>query len=515
MSCEIIINVRQYETRVALLEDGTLSEIFIERATDRGITGNIYRGKVTKVLPGMQVAFVDIGLEKSGFLHQSDVNLGGDSLFPSFENPEDQVDSDDTVFEAYTAAISMNKESVPIEDTLSEGQEIMVQVVKDPIGTKGARISSYITLPGRYLVFMPMINQLGVSRRIEDESEKERLRNIIEELRDPNKGYIVRTAAEKAPRDELKRDIDFFDHMWDRIVKKNETASAPAIIHYDLDIVLRSLRDLYHRNVSRVAVDSKENYDRCVEFAGNIPKDVKPTIELYTGQEPIFDSYGIELEIGRALDRKVWLKSGGYIVIDQTEALTAIDVNTGKFVGKRSQEETILQTNLEAVKEIVYQLKLRNMGGIIIIDFIDMEKETSKEKVFTTLEKALRGDRSRTNILRVSELGLVEMTRKRTKESLNQMLLQPCHYCDGTGKLKSLQTICYEIFRELERSSATNSMVKKILLEVSPNVTATLLEEENDFLEKLEGELQYKIKIKTVNDFPDDKYEITVLDFDT
>ena len=513
MGSEIIINVRPYETRVALLEDRNLSELYIERSKEKGLTGNIYRGRVTKVLPGMQVAFVDLGLERSGFLHQSDINLSDYGIVPDFEkSASDGEDTEEMLFDSYMENQNVSSEPPPIEELLEQGQEIMAQVVKEPIGNKGTRISSYITLPGRYLVFMPMVNQIGVSRRIHDVEERERLKNEVSQMRKAGKGYIIRTAAETVSREELKRDIDFLDKVWERILGKNERVSAPALINRDLDIILRAIRDLTPREVDRIIIDSEEDYERCVEFINTYIGEPKPKIELYQGSEPIFDSFGLELEIERALGRRVWLKSGGYIAIDQTEALTAIDVNTGKFVGKRSQEETILKTNLEAVKELVYQVKLRNIGGLIIIDFIDMEKEQSKEQVYKLLEQMLRTDRSRSNILRVSEFGLVEMTRKRTRENLSQSLNQTCQYCDGKGVIKSHQTICYEIFRDIERSTLRHPTSKKLQLEVSPRIADVLYEEENQFLEKLETVQNYNIKIKPVNSFPDEQFEVTIMD---
>lgn len=509
MGTEIIINVESYETRVAVLEQGGVSEIFIERTKERRIAGNIYRGKVTKVLPGMQVAFVDIGLEKSGFLHKSDISPSEYSFMPEFGKSPDNGDSEaDTLDDE---GLVQGREIPPIEEILQERQDIMVQVIKDPIGTKGTRISSFITLPGRYLVFMPLVNHVGISRRIEDPAERERLKNVIDGIRKPSQGFILRTAAEGTSAEDLKRDVDFLDRMWGKIQAKNERVKAPTMIHGDLDIVLRSLRDLCGKNVEKVTIDSQEDYYRCVEFMNTYIGDPRTPIELYKGSEPIFESYGVDLEIERALGRKVWLKSGGYIVIDQTEALTTIDVNTGKFVGKKSQEETILKTNLEAVKEIVYQLRLRNLGGIIIIDFIDMEKEESKEKVYQALEQAIKPDRSRATILRVSELGLVEMTRKRTRESLTKVLCQPCPHCEGKGFVKSPKTICHEIFREIERVVRKNPKTHGIQIEVSPKIASALYEEGNDYLEKLETERNFKFTVTMNEETNDEEYEVIAL----
>ncbi|GMT43072.1 MAG: ribonuclease G [bacterium] len=514
MGNEIVINVRPYETRVALLENKNISEIYIERASDRGLIGNIYRGRVKKILPGMQVAFVDIGFERSGFLHHRDVTVRDKDFMPGFNETTgpDQGEDADTLFGGDIESTMRPKTPAPIENLLTNGQEIMVQVIKEPIGGKGMRLGSYITLPGRYLVFMPMIDQIGVSRRILDTDERERLRSIVAELRNPDKGYIIRTAAETVSREELKKDIDYLNRAWEGILAKNERSRAPTVIYSDLDIILRSLRDLSQRELGRVTIDSPEDYERCVEFINNFIAEPRPGIELYSSMEPIFDSFGLEMEIERALGRRVWLKSGGFIAIDQTEALTAVDVNTGKFIGKRSQEETILKTNLEAVKEIVYQLKLRNIGGLIILDFIDMEKEQSKEMVYNSLEQALTTDRSRTRILRVSEFGLVEMTRKRTRENLSRVLNHPCPYCEGKGVVKSPETVCYEIFREIERCAFRNPIGKKILLEVSHRIANAIYENENEFLEKLESERNYKISIKSISRLQGDQFEVTVLD---
>jgi ribonuclease G len=507
---EIIINVEPFETRVAVLENRSINEIFIERTTQRRIAGNIYRGRVTKVLPGMQVAFVDIGLEKSGFLHKNDISPSEYGFVPDFsKSPEHEEPDEDDLAEDH---VMEAQEIPPIEEILQEGQEIMVQVIKDPIGTKGTRISTFITLPGRYLVFMPLVDHVGISRRIEDPAERDRLKAVVDSIRNPAQGFIIRTAAEGAAEEDLKRDVDFLERMWEKTLAKNERVKAPSLIHGDLDIVLRSLRDLCGKDVEKVIIDSEEDHHRCEEFMNNFIGDPKPPVELYKGSEPIFESYAVEIEIERALGKKVWLKSGGYIVIDQTEALTTIDVNTGKFVGKRSQEETILKTNLEAVKEIVYQLRLRNLGGIIIIDFIDMEKEVSKEKVYLALEQALKPDRARATILRVSELGLVEMTRKRTRESLTKTLCMPCPHCDGKGFVKSPKTICHEIFREIERVVRKKPDASALQITVSQRIATALYEEGNNYLEKLESERNFNFTINVDVDVPDEEYEVAALD---
>ncbi len=511
MTSEIIVNSNIRETRVALLENGVLAELYIERAKDRGIVGNIYKGIVTKILPGMQAAFVDIGLRKAGFLYVTDIDV-----LCGFDEDEKVVSSEET--ELFTA----REEEFPrrpsrrglfhaIEEVLQEGQEILVQVSKEPIGTKGARITSYITLPGRYLVFMPGVDHIGVSRRIEDESERKRLKEIIKQEKAPGVGYIVRTVSEGVAREEILSDIGFLNTLWRDIQEKSEHASAPALIHQDLHLTFRAIRDLYTSNVERLVIDSLEEYEKCLEFVRSYLPHLHPKIELYTGQEPIFDAYGIEMEIERALERKIWLKSGGYIVIDQTEALVAIDVNTGRFVGKHDPEETIVKTNLEAIREIVYQLRLRNVGGIIIIDFIDMEKEESREKVLNALQNALKADRSRTKILQFSELGLVEMTRKRVRDSLGRVLYCPCPYCDGRGAIKSPTTVCYEVFREIERMARAQQDRKKVLVTVHPLVADLLLDEEHLFLEQLEQEVQKKIVIKGDYDLHQEQYEVVLI----
>jgi ribonuclease G len=511
MSKEIVINVNPFETRVALLENNNLAEIFVERTREKGITGNIYKGRVTKILPGMQVAFVDIGLPKAGFLHQRDIYPGDSIGLISEFNPLHEIEEKEGTDNEpdYSSADGEDKSSPPIEDLLVEGQELIVQVNKDPINNKGARITAYITLPGRHLVFMPLIGQIGISRRIENAEERERLKSLVGKLRKGKSGYIIRTAAESATEDELSKDIEFLQKMWNNVTKKQEKAPSPALLHRDLDIVAKTMRDLFLSEVEKITLDSPEEYDRCIDFFSSYVSSARPEIELYASSEPIFDNYSLELEIERAIGHKVWLKSGGYIIIDQTEALTAIDVNTGKFVGKETLEETILKTNLEALKEIVCQLRLRNIAGLIIIDFIDMAKESSKTKVFNALEVALKQDRSRTKILQVSELGLVEMTRKWTRESLNKTLCQTCHHCDGRGVTKSPQTVSYEIFRELKKTLLMSPSTKKIMLEVPPILSTTIVEEENEFLEKLEVEFDFKLTIKVSAELAPDHYEIS------
>ncbi|MBW1935622.1 MAG: Rne/Rng family ribonuclease, partial [Deltaproteobacteria bacterium] len=422
MASELIINVRNYETRVALVENGVVVELHIERQTGQELAGNIYRGKVIRVLPGMQAAFVDIGLERTGFLYVSDIQK--DLIELEEEMLKNYSRNDEIVSEDLTSTYSEQAPgaSANIEDLLCEGQDIMVQIAKEPIGTKGARLTSHISLPGRHLVLMPSVNHIGVSRRIEDREERERLRRIIEEIRPGNLGFIARTVSEGANKRKLKSEMDFLLKLWENIKERMAKLSSPGLLHKDLSISLRSVRDLFTREVDRLIIDSREEYENILEFIEAFAPRLKYSVELYEGTEPIFDSYGIEMEISRSLGKKIWLKSGGYIVIEMTEALTAIDVNTGSYVGSRNLEETILKTNLEAVKEIAYQLRLRNIGGLIVIDFIDMEKKSNRERVFLALKEALSKDKARSHILRMSELGLIEMTRKRTRENINRLL---------------------------------------------------------------------------------------------
>lgn len=493
MANELIINVTPQETRVALLEDKVIAELYIERSKDRGIVGNIYKGKVVKVLPGMQAAFVDIGLEKAAFLYVSDVY----SSMEDYEEMGFQGEEMPTYFPP----------SSQIEDLLSEGQEILVQVSKEPLGTKGTRITSYVTLPGRYLVFMPTVDHVGISRRIKDEKERRRLREIIQAIKPPSGGFIVRTASESAEPDEIHNDMDFLLRVWSNIQKKRENSTAPSLIHADLTMVLRVIRDILSPQVNRIVIDSREEYENIVSFINSYMPKQKYEITLYEKKEPIFDAYGIEMEIDKILGRKVWLKSGGYIVIDICEALVAIDVNTGRYVGKRNLADTILKTNLEAAKEIAYQLRLRNIGGIIIIDFIDMEREGDREKVYQALEEAIRKDRQKTNIFKISDLGLVEMTRKRTRENLTRILGETCPYCEGGGLIKSKNTVCYDIFREIERTSSELGG-HSILVEANPEIVNLLYEEERLGVEELEQKLKKKIVIKGKPGFHQEQFNI-------
>ncbi|MFA5515415.1 MAG: Rne/Rng family ribonuclease [Desulfuromonadales bacterium] len=500
MAKELVINTTSHETRVALLENGHIAELYIERSRERGIVGNIYRGKVIRVLPGMQAAFVDVGLEKAAFLYVADV-------LDEIEAVEQFIDGDHRPVAAEEG--DEPPPLPPIEDLLQEGQEILVQVAKEPLGTKGARITSHISLPGRHLVLMPTVDHVGISRRIENEEEKNRLRDIVEQIRPRGTGFIVRTAAEGKSEEELRTDMAFLIGLWQEVAKKREVSSAPALIHSDLDVTSKVLRDILTEEVDRIVVDSREEHDKIVRFIGTFMPTLKYAIEQYADNEPIFDAFGLEVEIARALGRKVWLKSGGYIIIEQTEALTAIDVNTGRFVGKHNLEDTILKTNLEAVKEIAYQVRLRNIGGLIIIDFIDMEKEAHREKVHSALEEALKNDKSKTNILKISELGLVEMTRKRVRESIGRTLCEPCPYCEGKGYVKSRTTMAYEIFRDLRRE-IPGLPGDRFSLQVHPDLAALLIDEERNGIEELERQFGKQIAVTARPGFHLEQFEIVV-----
>jgi ribonuclease G len=506
MPNELLINVTPQETRISLLENKIVTELYIERAKDRGIVGNIYEGRVLRVLPGMQAAFVDIGLEKATFLYVSDVYDEIAEYEMVLRSNVDPAESNE-LEEELDRSLMMAAQPSQIDHLLREGQEILVQVAKEPIGNKGARITSHISLPGRHLVLMPMVDHVGISRRITDEAERTRLREIVQKIKDPAMGFIVRTVSEGVGESELLADMDFLLKLWESIQQKKENAPVPSLIHKDLSITLRAIRDLFTPDIDTLVIDDVDEYNKVLEFVETFMPQLKYRIELYDRPELIFDYYGVEVEISRSLGRKIWLKSGGYIVIEQTEALTSIDVNTGKFVGKRNLEDTILKTNLEAVKEIASQLRLRNIGGLIVIDFIDMEKDSSREKVYSSLVESLRNDKHKTHILKFSELGLVEMTRKRIRENLGRTLCEPCNYCEGSGYHKSNGTVCYEIFREIKREI---SEIKgdRILLNVNPIIADALFDEERDGIEALEHRYNKHIIIKVRDDFHIEQFEI-------
>ena len=484
MTKEMVVNSILMEVRIGILEDEHLTEIFIERKRHSGVLGNIYKGKVTAVLPGMQSAFVDIGAGKDAFLYVKDV----------FEDTEEYEQIWGEEWDGYRNSLSKSH-SLAIDELLRKGQELLVKVSKEPIGNKGARITSYISLPGKYLVFMPTLDHLGVSRRIKSEGERKRLRELLAKLRKPRAGYIVRTAGEGKGKKELRSDIKYLSSLWKEIKRRGEKTSAPALVHRDLDLLLRVMRDLFSEEFTTVWIDSEEDYRRCLNFVKRLQPSLVGRIKLHTKQKPIFEEFGIEDKIEKALQNKVWLKSGGYIVINQTEALVAIDINTGRYVGKRDLEETVLKTNLEAVKEIVVQIRLRDLGGIIVIDFIDMEKKSNRKKVLDALKRELKKDRSQTDFLSMSEFGLVELTRKRQKQSLEESLCQPCPYCQGRGRIKSIPTICNEIYREITKSSLRLGG-EELIIRVNPEVATALLGEENHQVQELQKELKLKVTIK-------------------
>lgn len=480
---EILINMTPQETRVAVVENGALQEVCIERRRNRGIVGNIFKGKVNRVLPGMEAAFVDIGLERAGFLHVSDI----DNEIPHDENNRPLIG-----------------------DLLHEGQVLLVQVVKDPLGTKGARLTTSISVPSRYLVYMPNSSLIGISVKIEDEAERIRLRELLSACMTENRtgGCIVRTAAEGVLDDELNRDIKFLCTLWDHIQDVAAESKPGTVVHEDLSLSLRTLRDMVGDQTIKLRVDSRETYQKLVNFSRKYIPDMPAEIEHYPGERPIFDLYNIDDEIQKALGRKVELKSGGYLIIDQTEAMTTIDINTGAFVGHHNLEETIFKTNLESASAIARQLRLRNLGGIIIIDFIDMSTEDHKRQVLKALEKCLMRDHARTQVCEVSPLGLVEMTRKRTRESLEHILCETCTTCDGRGSHKTIESVCYEIFREIIREARLYEESQQLLVMAHQKVIDLLLDEEAGSLAEVETFVKIPVKLQVESFFSQENYDV-------
>ena len=489
MTVEILVNATPRETRAALLENGVLQEIYVERASRRGLVSNLYKGRVSRVLPGMQAAFVDIGLERTAFLHAADI---------AYARPEDTLVTLPAVDD--------------IRRLVNQGDEILVQVIKDPIGTKGARLTTFVALPSRYLVFMPRGEGVGVSTRIEEETERTRLKSLLaEHTRSLHQGgYIVRTAAQGVSAENLTEDIAYLDKLWDHVRASALNARPGDIVHEDLPLTLRMLRDELARGVARVLIDSPHEHARMLDFVATFIPGSATSIELYCGQRPIFDLHGIEEEITRALDRKVPLKSGGHLVIDQTESMTTIDVNTGAYVGTRNLEETIFRTNLEAAVAIARHLRLRNLGGIIIIDFIDMQDESHRKQVLAALERALAGDRAQTHIVSLSPLGLVEMTRKRTRESLEHLLCEPCPSCEGRGFVKTPETVCHEIFRDIVRQSRQFAS-KELLILAHRDVVERLLDEESAALAELEPQVGRPIRLQAEGLYGVDQYDVVLI----
>jgi ribonuclease G len=600
---EIVINASALEVRVALLEDGSLTELYLERQQHRGLAGNIYKGKVTRVLPGMQAAFVDIGLEKAGFLHVSDfhddvqavgsiaevIGEGDVETYPvdgegveeakspqdlqelaELENLEEPSEPQDyrpapqqdvheeelqkeqrdlseeaapvegeaeaaPAAEGEAAApgtkrwrsrrrrrrggkahkrrprVHEQRSRLPIEQQLHRNQEIIVQIAKEPMGTKGARLTSSISLPGRHLVYMPTSRHVGVSRRIGSAEERARLRAAVKELGPVQGGFIVRTACEGVSKREIQRDANFLTRLWASILTKSETSPPASILYSDLDVALRTVRDLFSSEIDKLWCDDPETYERIVQFVQHYMPRLRSRLAMYQGTEPIFDHFKIEPQIERALDRKVWLKSGGYLVFDQAEALTAIDVNTGRFVGKTNQDETVLRTNLEAVEEVVKQLRLRNIGGIIIVDFIDMSREADRKKVSDSLREAQRRDKARTSALKISELGLVQMTRKRTRESLEELLTDTCPHCEGRRVVKSVPTLAAEVLRGVHREARRRTGNDMLQVKVNPAVARYLYDYGARDLEALERRVGIKIVLRAMEGLEPGSFELSLV----
>jgi Rne/Rng family ribonuclease len=538
MNKEMIISSSGHDTRVAILEDDQVVEIFIERENQRGVVGNVYKGRVSKVLPGMQSSFVDIGLERDAFLYVSEVvtpaefeklegadEEDGLAAVPALgDAPDIPSDAAEVVMAAAApAAVAVAQDRTPerrsgprgardpredkerpeirIEDLLNEGQEVLVQVVKEPLGTKGARLTSHVTMPGRFLVFMPTVDHVGVSRKIESREERARLRGIVKEFRETHGftgGLIIRTAASGRSKDDIVSDLSYFHQVWTEIRTRMETRRPPAVLFQEQSLVTKLLRDLLTEDYTAIRLDSEQEHRRVLALVERIMPSLVPRVKLYTKEYPIFEEYGIQAEIDKALRSKVWLKSGGYLVINQTEALVAIDVNTGRYVGKKSAgrlEDTIVKTNLEAVKEIVRQLRLRDLGGIIVLDLIDMEEKKNRQKVFQEVEKELRRDRSPSKALQVSDFGLVIVTRKRVKQSIERQLTDPCPYCSGSGSIKSASTICYEILIEMKKI-AGELEGPGVLLRVNPDIARALKEEESSVLREMQHVLGKGITLR-------------------
>ena len=484
MTKEMIISSNGHETMVAILEDDLVAEIFVERERQRGVVGNVYKGRVSKVLPGMQSSFIDLGLERDGFLYVADVLASVDDL----ESGDAETQPSD-------------KPQPKIEDLLHEGQEILVQVVKEPLGTKGARLTSHVTMAGRFLVFMPTVDHVGVSRKIESREERSRLREIVREFREARGftgGVIIRTAAASRPKEDIVSDLESFHTIWTEMRQRTVSSRAPAVVYREQSLVGKLLRDLLTDEFQAIRIDNPHEYQRVLDLVQRILPNLAPKVKLYSKPFPIFDEYGVQVEIDKALKSKVWLKSGGSIVINQTEALVAIDVNTGRYVGKKTSgrlEDTIVKTNLEAVKEIVRQVRLRDLGGIIVLDLIDMEEKKNRQKVLQTVELELKKDRSPSKALQVSDFGLIIITRKRVKQSLERVMTEPCPYCSGTGTIKNTSTICYEILSEVKKIGADLNG-QRLLLRVNPEIARALKEEEREVMKDLRSALGKDVTVK-------------------
>ncbi|HOE18989.1 MAG TPA: Rne/Rng family ribonuclease [Syntrophorhabdaceae bacterium] len=489
MASELIINVTFNEKRIAFLENGVLVEFFIEKKNDNSMVGSIYKGKVVRIVPGMDAAFIDIGLEKSAFLYVGDIIL------------------DRLMYEEYEDSGLVVELGERIEGVLEDGQELIVQVSREPIGQKGTRVTSKITLPGRLLVLMPATDHIGVSRRIEQEDERKRLAALLKEICPKGYGLIARTASEGKTGDEIESDLNFLKRIWESIQEKAKNVRAPSILHQDLGIIFRVIRDLHSHNLKKIIVDDPFVFKNVEIFIKEYLPEEKCEVEYFEEKDPIFEVFGIEMEIAKLLQKKIWLKSGGYIVLDYTEALTVIDVNTGRYLGKKDLEDTILRTNLEAVKEIAYQIRLRNIGGIIIVDFIDMEKRESRETVFQALVEVLKKDRIKTFVYPISEIGLVQITRKRTRHNVTNLLTETCPNCDGSGYIKSRYTVCYEVLRDL-MSSCKKGEGRVFNVNVAPEVASLLYEEEKSSIELIENTYKTKVNLIANPGFSIDKFHV-------
>ena len=492
MNKEMIVSSNGHQTLVAILEDDLVSEVFVERERQRGVVGNVYKGRVSKILPGMQSAFVDIGLERDGFLYVSDV-VNTIEEFDRLESGDDDEEEDE----------GKERESASqakIEELIREGQDIIVQVAKEPLGTKGARLTSHVTMAGRFLVFMPTVDHVGVSRKIESREERSRLRGIVREFREKNGftgGVIIRTAAANRPQEDITEDLKYFQRIWGEVRQRAESVRPPAVVYREQGLVTKLLRDLLSDDYSAIRIDDRQEFQRVREMVERVMPNLLGRVKLYEKDFPIFEEYGVQAEIDKALKSKVWLKSGGYIVVNQTEALVAIDVNTGRYVGKKNGrlEDTIVKTNLEAVKEIVRQIRLRDLGGIIVLDFIDMEEKKNRQKVYQAVELELKKDRSPSKALPVNDFGLIIITRKRVKQSLERVMTEPCPYCSGSGVIKSTSTICYEILDEVRKVGADIDG-NGIVLRVNPDIARALREEESGVLRELQQTLHKDVVLK-------------------
>lgn len=468
---KLLISYTPFEIRVGLIEEGQLVELYIERPGEKGLVGNIYKAKVVRVVPGINSAFLDLGLNRTAFLF-------GDDLLPVGE-----ID-----WEKDFSVITN------LHEILKEGQEILVQVIKEPIGNKGARVSTNLTLPGHYLVYLPFMNRIGVSRKIKDEGERKRLKEMVEKLRPPSTGWIIRTAAVGTTLEDLKFEMEFLLCLWNEIKEKSEKAKAPSLIYEELNIALRAIRDLFNKEISSIVVDNLEFYSQIIDFLQRYFPHLVPYVVLYEGEEDLFAVNGIQIDVKKLLARKVWLKSGGFIVIEPCEAFTAIDVNTGRYTGTKELEETVFKINLEAAREIAYQLRLRNLGGLIIIDFIDMDEPKHQEMVLQTLKEALKKDKAKNSFLPISPFGILQMTRERKRESLYQVFYEPCPYCGGEGYIKNKKTVYYEILRKIFKMGP-HLKNKKLRIEIHPNLSE-LIGEEIVYLETLEKKYQFVSTLK-------------------